>query len=180
VIVCVAGKFGERWAEIAKAYGLDANVLTVPYGEVVGRPEWKRAGRRARHEGRFRASFGNLHRRGARRARHGRPSPNGRDLRGGCHHRARHHAARYRRLGARRGDRRIAEGLHDSARAGVYVGQPEGLEAAETATLPHYYFNLKKEKKSGDAGESSWTPATSLILALAEALKYVKQSAWRI
>jgi aspartate aminotransferase-like enzyme len=27
VIVCVAGKFGERWAEIAKAYGLDANVL---------------------------------------------------------------------------------------------------------------------------------------------------------
>src|ERR1700683_3176731 len=32
VIVCVAGKFGERWAEIVKAYGLDANVLTVPYG----------------------------------------------------------------------------------------------------------------------------------------------------
>jgi aspartate aminotransferase-like enzyme len=46
---------------------------------------------------------------------------------------------------------------------------------AETATLPHFYFNLKKEKKSGDAGESSWTPATALILALAEALKYVKQ-----
>ena len=45
----------------------------------------------------------------------------------------------------------------------------------ETSNLPHYYFNLKKEKKSGDAGESSWTPATSLILALAEALKYVKQ-----
>src|SRR6202007_2405963 len=35
VIVCVAGKFGERWAEIAKAYGLDAQVLTVPYGHVV-------------------------------------------------------------------------------------------------------------------------------------------------
>ena len=45
----------------------------------------------------------------------------------------------------------------------------------ETSTLPHYYFNLKKEKKNGDAGESSWTPATSLILALGEALKYVKQ-----
>ena len=25
-----AGKFGERWAEIAKAYGLDAIVMTVP------------------------------------------------------------------------------------------------------------------------------------------------------
>src|SRR6266404_8541205 len=35
VVVCVAGKFGERWAEIAKAYGLAANVLTVPYGQCV-------------------------------------------------------------------------------------------------------------------------------------------------
>jgi aspartate aminotransferase-like enzyme len=35
VIVCSAGKFGERWAEIAKAYGLDATVLTAPYGDVV-------------------------------------------------------------------------------------------------------------------------------------------------
>src|SRR5499433_267801 len=35
VIVCVAGKFGERWAEIAKAYGLDAVVLTAEYGDVV-------------------------------------------------------------------------------------------------------------------------------------------------
>src|SRR5215469_10694785 len=35
VIVCVAGKFGERWSEIAKAYGLDADVLTVPYGQAV-------------------------------------------------------------------------------------------------------------------------------------------------
>ena len=45
----------------------------------------------------------------------------------------------------------------------------------DTSSLPHYYFNLKKEKKNGEMGESSWTPATSLILALAEALKYVKQ-----
>src|SRR6476469_7530836 len=35
VIVCVAGKFGERWAEIAKAYGLDAVVLTAEYGDVI-------------------------------------------------------------------------------------------------------------------------------------------------
>ena len=44
---------------------------------------------------------------------------------------------------------------------------PKAWKFAETATLPHYYFDLKKEKKSGDAGESSWTPNTSLILALA-------------
>ena len=35
VVVCSAGKFGERWAEITKAYGLQATVLTVPYGQVV-------------------------------------------------------------------------------------------------------------------------------------------------
>jgi aspartate aminotransferase-like enzyme len=52
---------------------------------------------------------------------------------------------------------------------------PKAWKFTETANLPHYYFNLKKEKKSGDAGESSWTPSTALILALGEALKYVKQ-----
>jgi aspartate aminotransferase-like enzyme len=51
---------------------------------------------------------------------------------------------------------------------------PKAWKLGESGNLPHYYFNLKKEKKSGDAGESSWTPATSLILALGEALKYVK------
>ena len=35
VIVCNAGKFGERWVEIAQAYGLDATVLQAPYGDVV-------------------------------------------------------------------------------------------------------------------------------------------------
>ena len=38
VIVCTAGKFGERWVEIAKAYGLNAVVLEAPYGQVV-KPE---------------------------------------------------------------------------------------------------------------------------------------------
>src|SRR5574341_415954 len=46
---------------------------------------------------------------------------------------------------------------------------------AETANLPHYYFDLKKEKKSADKGESSWTPSTSLLLALSAALGYIKQ-----
>ena len=52
---------------------------------------------------------------------------------------------------------------------------PKAWKFADSASLPHYYFNLKKEKKSGEAGESSWTPSTALILALGEALQYVKQ-----
>ena len=51
---------------------------------------------------------------------------------------------------------------------------PKAWKLEESSDLPHYYFNLKKEAKNAAAGESSWTPATSLILALAEALKYVK------
>src|SRR3954469_21375037 len=35
VVVCSAGKFGERWVAIAKAYGLNATVIEMPYGEVV-------------------------------------------------------------------------------------------------------------------------------------------------
>src|ERR1700686_1000234 len=35
VIVCSAGKFGERWAEMVKAFGLDATVLQEEYGESV-------------------------------------------------------------------------------------------------------------------------------------------------
>ena len=35
VLVCSAGKFGERWVEIMKAWGMKATVLSAPYGDVV-------------------------------------------------------------------------------------------------------------------------------------------------
>src|SRR6478736_5630006 len=35
VIVCSAGKFGERWAEITKAFGLNVVLLEAPYGKAV-------------------------------------------------------------------------------------------------------------------------------------------------
>jgi aspartate aminotransferase-like enzyme len=52
---------------------------------------------------------------------------------------------------------------------------PKAWKLRRDGLVAALLLQLKKEKKSGDAGESSWTPATSLILALAEALKYVKQ-----
>ena len=179
VIVCTAGKFGERWVEIAKAYGLDANVLKVPIRRHVVSPEQVAKALKAEpgvRKGVFvqasETSTGAAHDVRA----HGRSGAQDRsDLRGGRHHGHRHDAARYRRLGSGRGHRRVAEGVHDPAGPGVHVHRPEGLEVHETATLPHFYFDFKKEKKNADKGESSWTPATSLILALGEALKYVKQ-----
>ena len=177
VIVCCAGKFGERWAEIAKAYGLDANVLTVPYGCVV-KPEQVEAALAAEPltKGVFvqasETSTG-----------------------------AAHNVEAMGRAVAETGAILIVDAITglgtmpldiDGWGLDVVIGgsqkafmippglafmsiSPKAWKLTETSTLPHYYFNLKKEKKSGDAGESSWTPATALILALAEALQYVKQ-----
>jgi aspartate aminotransferase-like enzyme len=177
VIVCVAGKFGERWAEIAKAYGLEANVLTVPYGQVVTPQQVESA---LAAEPAAKAVFVQAS-----------------ETSTGAAHDIRAMAAAVKKTDAILVVDAIT-GLGtmpldiDGWGLDVVIGgsqkafmippglaflaiSPKAWKFADTATLPHYYFNFKKEKKSGDAGESSWTPSTSLILALAEALKYVKQ-----
>ena len=66
VIVCSAGKFGERWAEIAKAFGLDAIVLEEAYGSAVSAAARSRCAQsQSQRPRRLRAGLGNLHRRGA-------------------------------------------------------------------------------------------------------------------
>ena len=177
VVVCSAGKFGERWAEIAKAYGLEANVLTAPYGEVVT-PERVEAALAAE------------------------PATKGVFVQASETSTGAAHDVRAMGLAVARTDAIFVvdaiTGLGtmpldiDGWGLDVAIGgsqkafmitpglafmsvSPKAWRMAESSTLPHYYFNLKKEKKSGDAGESSWTPATALILALAKALEYVKQ-----
>src|ERR1017187_8372069 len=177
VIVATAGKFGERWVEIAKAYGLDANVLKAEYGDVVT-PD--------RIETALKAE----------------PATKGVFIQAsetstGAEHDIQTMAGIVKKTDAIFVVDAIT-GLGtmpldiDGWGLDVVIGGsqkafmiPPGLAFmsvsakawgfADSASLPHYYFNLKKEKKSGDAGESSWTPSTALILALAEALKYVKQ-----
>ena len=176
VIVCVAGKFGERWAEITKAYGLDAHVITVPYGQVVTPAQLAEAlAKEPATKGVFIQAS---------------------ETSTGAAHDIRAMAAAIAKTPAIFVVDAIT-GLGtmpldiDGWGLDVVIGGsqkafmiPPGLaflsisrkawKLAETATLPHFYFNFKKEKKSGDAGESSWTPSTALILALAEALRYVK------
>ena len=177
VIVCVAGKFGERWAEIAKAYGLDANVLTVPYGQVVSPRQVEEA---LAAEPAVKGVFVQAS-----------------ETSTGAAHDVKAMAEAVKKTGAIMVVDAIT-GLGtmpldiDGWGLDVVIGgsqkafmippglaflsiSPKAWKFADTATLPHFYFNFKKEKKSGDAGESSWTPSTALILALAEALKYVKQ-----
>ncbi len=177
VIVCSAGKFGERWAEITKAFGLEANVLKAEYGDVVS-PERVEAALAAAPDtkGVFvqasETSTGAAH-----------------DVRA------------MGRAIAKTPALFIVDAITglgtmpldiDGWGLDVVIGGsqkafmvPPGVaflsisqkawKQSESATLPHYYFDFKKEKKNGANGESSWTPSTALILALGEALRYVKE-----
>ena len=177
VIVCSVGKFGERWVDIAKAYGLDATVLKGEYGEVIT-PEQVEAALKAE------------------------PATKGVFIQASETSTGAEHDVKSMGEIIKKTDAIFVvdaiTGLGtmpldiDGWGLDVVVGgsqkafmippglafmsvSPKAWKAGESNDLPHYYFNLKKEKKSGDGGESSWTPATSLILALGEALKYIKK-----
>jgi len=45
----------------------------------------------------------------------------------------------------------------------------------ETSTLPKFYFCYKAAKKAADKDDTPWTPAVSLIIALVEAIKIIKE-----
>jgi aspartate aminotransferase-like enzyme len=176
VIVCVAGKFGERWAEIAKAYGLDTIVLQEEYGGAVSA---QRVADTLKSQPNIRGVFVQAS-----------------ETSTGAAHDVRAMGEAIKNTEAIFVVDAIT-GLGtmplDIDRWGldIVIGgsqkafmippglaflsiSPKAWAFAETAKLPHYYFNLKREKKSAAGGESSWTPNTSLLLALAEALKYVK------
>lgn len=177
VVVATAGKFGERWVEIVKAYGLDANVLKAEYGEVVT-PDRIEAALKAE------------------------PATKGVFIQAsetstGVEHDVQTIAGMVKKTDAIFVVDAIT-GLGtmpldiDGWGLDVVIGgsqkafmippglaflsvSPKAWAMADTAKLPHYYFSLKKEKKSADANDSSWTPATALIIALGESLKYMKK-----
>jgi len=177
-VLCVsAGKFGERWVEIARAFGLETTVLEAPYGETV--PASRVAEALAADPG-IRGVF-----------------VQATESSTGAAHDIEGMAAAVRPAGAILVVDAIT-GLGTSVLdidgwgIDVVIGGsqkalmvPPGLAflsvsakawtRAERAALPHFYFDLRKERKSGEKGESSWTPATSVVLALAEALRYIRE-----
>ena len=48
-------------------------------------------------------------------------------------------------------------------------------KATETADLPHFYFDLQKERKALQGNQTAWTPAVSLIQGLKEALRLIHE-----
>jgi aspartate aminotransferase-like enzyme len=176
VLVLTAGKFGERWTGLAKAFGCKADVLSVPYGETFSRDDI-----RARVNPGVRAVFVQA-----------TESSTG----------ARHDIEGIARIVRKSGDDTLLvvdaiTGLGtthlDVDKWGVdfIIGgsqkalmMPPGLaycavsdrawKRMDTATSPRYYFDLRKERKSAAKGETAYTPATSLFAALGAALDFIR------
>jgi aspartate aminotransferase-like enzyme len=176
VIVCSAGKFGERWGEITKAYGLDTVMIEEPYGKAV-KPE------------------------ALEKALAANPDVKGVFVQAsesstGAAHDVRSMGAAVRKtqaifvvdaitgLGTMPLDIDgwgldiVISGSQKSFMVPPGISflsiSPKAWTMMDTAKLPHFYFNLKKERKNAVNGESAWTPATALMLGLGEALKYIK------
>jgi aspartate aminotransferase-like enzyme len=175
-IVCTAGKFGERWVEMTRSYGLDAIVLEAPYGKAV------------RPEALEQALAANLDVKGV--------FVQASETSTGAVHDVRAMGEAVRKTKAIFVVDAIT-GLGtmpldiDSWSLDIVIGgsqkafmvppglaflsiSPKAWATMETATLPRYYFNLKREKKYAANGESAWTASTALMLALNEALQYIK------
>jgi aspartate aminotransferase-like enzyme len=178
VLIGTAGKFGERWVELAKAYGIESVVVQAPYGQTLPISEMKK------HLGSgtdFRAVFiqstesstGVLHDVKALGeivrtlpdcclvvdsitglgTTELHPDQWGIDV----------------MIGGSQKATMIPPGL---AFASV---SDKAWKQIEKSKLPRYYFDYAKERKSLAKGESSYTPATSLVVTLHAALTYIKQ-----
>ena len=176
VLVLTAGKFGERWTGLAKAFGCKVEVLSAPYGETFSLDEV-----RAKLTPDVRAVFVQA-----------TESSTG----------VRHDVRGIAKIVRGHGDDTLLvvdaiTGLGtthldiDGWGVDVIIGGsqkalmiPPGLaycgvserawKRMETTTSPRFYFDLRKERKSAAKGESAYTPPTSLFAALGAALEFIR------
>ena len=176
VLVCSAGKFGERWVELTKAYGLQPTVLKAEYGDAVSPEAVEQAlARNNNIKGVFVQAS---------------------ETSTGAQHDVKTMGAAIRKTGALF----VVDAITgigtmpldiDGWDLDIVIGGsqkafmiPPGLAfvsvsakawaAADEAKAPRFYFDLKRERKNAVSGESAWTPNTSLLLALDQALQYIK------
>ena len=175
VLVLSAGKFGERWDSLAKAFGCQVDLVSVPYGETFSldairdalRPDTRAVFVQAtesstgvRHDIQ---AIGKLLKDSNSNAllivdaitglgtTHLDPNAWGIDV----------------IIGGSQKAVMIPPGL-------AYLSLSDrAWKAAETSKNPRYYFDLRKELKNAKKGESSYTPAVALIAALGAALDYI-------
>jgi aspartate aminotransferase-like enzyme len=180
VLVLTAGKFGERWTGLAKAFGCAVDLLSAPYGETISLEEV-----RAKLTPGVRAVF-----------------VQATESSTGARHDVQEIAKIVRAHGGASGNDTLLvvdaiTGLGtthldvDGWGVDVIIGgsqkalmMPPGLaycavserawKRMDGTTSPRYYFDLRKERKSAAKGETAYTPATSLFAALGAALEFVR------
>jgi aspartate aminotransferase-like enzyme len=177
VLVLTAGKFGERWRDLAKAFGCEVGLVGAPYGETFSIEEV-----RQKLTPEIRAVYVQA-----------TESSTG----------ARHDIEGIAKLVRTSGNDTLLvvdaiTGLGtthidvDGWGVDVTIGGsqkalmiPPGLaycavserawKRMESARSPRYYFDFRKERKAAAKGESAFTPATSLFAALGAALDFVRE-----
>ena len=175
VLVLTAGKFGERWTGLAKAFGCQPDVVSAPYGQTLSLDAAKAALRSDTRLVLMQAT----------------------ETSTGVRHDVKAVAEMLRSAGS---DALLVvdaiTGLGtthldmDAWGIDVLIGGsqkavmiPPGLaylavserawKRMETAKNPRYYFDLRKERKVAAKGESAYTPGVALIAALGTAFDYI-------
>jgi len=177
VLVVRGGKFGERWGEIAEAYGLRPAYLDVPWGTAVRPEEVEEALSR---DPEIRAVLVQAH-----------------ETSTGVKHPVRELAELTR-------SREVLLVVDAISALGVYplpmdewgldvvvagsqksLALPPGLsfialserawERVERSGSPRYYFDLRREWKAYRKETTAYTPAVSLLLCLRESLKTIRE-----
>jgi aspartate aminotransferase-like enzyme len=179
VLVLSAGKFGERWSAIAKAFGCEVDLVSKPYGDTFDLAEIKSALKletRAIFMQANETSTGTSH-----------------DVEG---------IAKLLR-DAKSEALLIVDGITGLGTStlemevwgiDVLIGgsqkavmippglsylaiSPRAWERMESTSNPRYYFDLRKERKNAKNGESAYTPAVALIAALGAAFDWIAAQA---
>ncbi len=179
VLVLTAGKFGERWTGLAKAFGCQPDVVSAPYGQTLSLEVVQAALRSDTRVVLMQAT----------------------ETSTGVRHDVQAVAELLRSSGS---DALLVvdaiTGLGtthldmDAWGVDVLIGGsqkavmiPPGLaylavserawKRMETTKNPRYYFDLRKERKVASKGESAYTPGVALIAALGAALDYIAAQA---
>ncbi|MGA7633310.1 MAG: alanine--glyoxylate aminotransferase family protein [Terriglobales bacterium] len=176
VLVLTAGKFGERWTALTKAFGCAVETVTAPYGETFSLDDVRR---KLAPETRCVYMQATESSTGARHdveaiAKLVRAVPDTLLI-----------VDAITGLGTTRLD---VDGwgvdiiLGGSQKAlmippGLAYGavSERAWQRMERTTSPRYYFDLRKERKAAAKAETASTPATALFAGMAAALDYVRQ-----
>lgn len=176
VVVFSAGKFGERWEQMAKAYGAALETVKLPYGE----------------------SFTAEHASGKVTAKTAAIFLQATETSTGVRHDVEGLARAARKANPEvlvvvdgitgigtsplEVDAWELDFLIGGSQKAVMI-QPglayltvseRGWRAVEKGRSPRFYFDLRRERKPQAQGETACTPATGLVAALAAALEYIE------